>query len=278
MNTAHRSMLRAGSASAVLLAVALLSTCAMAAPVAPPAARSELAPTGKLRVGLLVMNRAYVTKIDPTGEWQGIAVDIGRELARQLGVPFEPIGYKFVPELLAGAKAGEWDVAFIGVDPSRVTEMDFTAPYLEADNTYLVLTNSPIRKVDDADRPGNRIAVTQGATQDLVLSRMLKHAEVVRVPTVPTVGVELLRSGNVHALAANYQALVQLAAKTPGTRVAEGSVYGTPQALAVAKGRPAGAAYAREFIEYAKASGLVRQAVQHANLPGVTVVPPAANK
>jgi len=153
--------------------------------------------------------------------------------------------------------------------------MDFTAAYLEVENTYLMLTGSPIQRVGDADKPGNRIAVTQSATQDLFLSRNLKQAEVVRVPLIQTAGLELLTSGKVHALAGNYQVLAQLAAKIPGTRVVEGGIYGTPQALAVAKGRPAGTAYARAFIEYVKGSGLVQQAVQRAQLPGVTVALPA---
>jgi len=73
--------------------------------------------------------------------------------------------------------------------------MDFTAAYLEVENTYLVLTGSPIQRVGDADKPGNRIAVTQSATQDLFLSRNLKQAEVVRVPLIQTAGLELLTSG-----------------------------------------------------------------------------------
>jgi polar amino acid transport system substrate-binding protein len=100
------------------------------------------------------MNPIYVTKVDPAGEWHGIAVDIGRELAKQLGAPFEPIGYKSVPELLKAAKTGERDVAFVALNPARSADWDFTAAYLEVDNTYLVLAGSPIRSVGDADRPG----------------------------------------------------------------------------------------------------------------------------
>ena len=58
----------------------------------------------------------------------------------------------------------------------------------------------------------------------------------------------------------------------------EGSFYSTPQALAVAKGRPVGTAYAKEFIESAKASGLVRQAIQRTGLRGLTVAAPASSK
>ena len=141
---------------------------------------------------------------------------------------------------LKGRKAGEWDVAFIGLDPTRTADMDFTAAYLDVGNTYLVLANSPIQNIGDADRPGHRIAVTRGATQDLFLSKNLKQAEVIRVPLIQTSGLELLTSGKAHALTENTQVLVELAPKIPGATVVEGSIYGTPQALAVVKGRPAG--------------------------------------
>jgi polar amino acid transport system substrate-binding protein len=271
----HCSKRTAGRVAVILAVVALLSACATA-PSVSPAARQDLAPTGKLRVGLLTMNPVYVTRVDSTGEWQGVAVDIGREFARGLNVPFEPIGYKTVLDLLKGARSGELDVAFVALNPERSAEWDFSTPYLEIDNTYLVPADSPIRKVGDADRAGIRIAVTKGATQDSFLSAHLKQAEVVRVALVQTAGLDLLASRKVHAVAGNYHVLLQLATKLPGARVVEGSIYGTPQAIGVAKGRPAGAAYATAFIEYAKASGLVQQAVQRAKLSGVTLVPPAA--
>src|SRR5438128_1054622 len=77
-------------------------------------------------------------------------------------------------------------------------------------------------------------------------------------------GVQLLSSGAIDALAGDCQMLLELSAQVPGSRVVEGSVYGNFQALAVAKGRPAGLAYAKEFIEHARASGSVQQAIQRA--------------
>jgi len=55
MNALHSFKLGAGRAALILLALALLSARAEAQ-TASAAARSELAPTGKLRVGFLVLN------------------------------------------------------------------------------------------------------------------------------------------------------------------------------------------------------------------------------
>jgi len=60
MNASHSYNLNALHAAVLFLTVALF--CAGAtAPAVPPSSRSELAPTGKLLVGLLVMNPVYVS-------------------------------------------------------------------------------------------------------------------------------------------------------------------------------------------------------------------------
>jgi polar amino acid transport system substrate-binding protein len=112
-------------AAVLLVTVALLSSCAMA-PTVLPEARSELAPTGTLRVGIVVTNAVFATKDASTGELRGVAVDLGRELAKQLGVAFELVQYLTVARMVDGAKAREWDVAFLsGADPARAVDMDF---------------------------------------------------------------------------------------------------------------------------------------------------------
>jgi polar amino acid transport system substrate-binding protein len=226
----------------------------------------------------VVTNPVFATKDTATGELRGVAVDLGRELANQLGVAFQPVEYVTVPRMLDGAKAPEWDVAFVA-DRTRAGDIELTAAYMEVDNTYLVPTDSPIRMIDDVDRPGHRIAVTQQRAADQALSRTLKHAELLRAPQLDTkAAFDLLTSGRAHALAGNREELLEFAARLPGSRVLEGRFYGSPLALAVIKGRPAGAAYAREFIEYAKASGTVQRAIEQAKLRGVTVAPASSNK
>lgn len=272
MNTPRSCAFGAIRTVVVLFAVTLLAACA-ASPIVPPAARSELAPTGKLRVGLLVTNPVYVTKDGGPGEIEGIAVDLGRELAKQLGVSFEPIRYRVLAKLLEGVK-GDWDVAFIGYDPTRKELVDFTATYLETGNTYLVPVGSSLRTIADVDRPGHRIAVAPRSVQDVFLTRNLKRAEVVRSNL--TEAFALLSAGKAHAYLGNKVTLGGWVAKKPEFRLLDGSVFSVQQALAVAKGRPAGTAYAKQFIEYAKASGLVQQAIERSRLQGLSVAAASA--
>ena len=75
------------------------------------------------------------------------------------------------------------DVAFLAVEPARATEIDFTAPYVLIEATYMVRNDSPLKSVADVDRPGVRVAVGRGSAYDLYLTRTLKNATIVRAST-----------------------------------------------------------------------------------------------
>ena len=118
-----------------LLPLLLLLSCAAVGPApVPPGARAELAPTGKLRVGLIAVSPIFLTQNTPAGVTRGIAVDIAGQLAGQLGVPMEVVRYPNERTLMDAAGRDEWDVVFIGVNPARADIVNFTAPYMYVDD------------------------------------------------------------------------------------------------------------------------------------------------
>src|SRR5215467_4636173 len=125
-----------------LAAVVLLPFAVSMAQV-PPAARADLAPTGKLRAGVNYGNFILAVKDPATGESRGVAIDLLRELAQRLGVPAEIVAYDSVAKMVDAAPTGTWDIAFCGADPARSGEISFTAAYLEIAATYLVPSGSP---------------------------------------------------------------------------------------------------------------------------------------
>ena len=239
-------------------------------PQVPPPARGELAPTGTLRAGINYGNVILARKDPATGESSGVAIDLARELARRLGVPVEIVAYDSVGAMVDGAKAGAWDIAFLGADPARAAEINFTAPYVELEATYLVPAGSPLRAIADVDHEGVRVAAPARAAYELFLTRSLKRARLVRAQGADA-AVDLLMSGQVEALAGLRQALIAPAAKLPGSRILDGQFMAVQQAVGVPKGRDAGVAYLRGFVEEAKASGLVARAIQKTGAIGVSV-------
>jgi polar amino acid transport system substrate-binding protein len=163
-------------------------------------------------------------------------------------------------------------VAFLAIDPARAGEIDFTAPYIEIEGTYLVPGDSPLRAPADVDRDGVRIGVSANSAYDLFLRRSVKHAQLVPAADPPA-AFELLVTGQVDVVAGVRQSLMANAAKLRGSRVFAGRFMAIQQALGIPKGRDEAAKYLREFIEDAKASGAVARAIEKAGVRGVSVAP-----
>ena len=251
--------------------VLVLSACATTSHV-PSAARSELAPTGKLRVGINVQNFLLVNKERSGGKYSGIAVDLGRELGRRLGVPVELVAFDTAGKLADAVKSGAWDVAVLANEPARANEIAFSAAYLEIEAGYLVPAGSPIRRIEDVDREGVRVAVNAKSAYDLYLTRNLQRAKLFRAPTVDA-SYELFVNDKLDVLAGLKPRLVTDAEKLPGSRVLEGRFSSVQQSIGTPQGRPAGAKYLREFTEDAKASGFVAKAIERHKVLGVSVAP-----
>jgi polar amino acid transport system substrate-binding protein len=232
----------------------------------------EIAPMGKLRVGINYGNPVLARKDPATGELHGVTVDLGRELGRRLGAAVELVGFEAAGKMFDAVKAGAWDVAFLAIDSGRSAEVDFTGPYVEIEGTYLFPGGSTLRAITDVDSKGVRVGVSDGSAYDLFLSRNLKHAQIVRAVS-PAIAFELLVGGKVDVLAGVRQHLVANAAKLPGSRVLEERFMAIQQALGIPKGRDQGANYLREFIDEVKASGFVARVIEKAGVRGVSVPP-----
>lgn len=262
-------MLRYAFSAAALV---FLASCATS-PQVTPAVRADLAPTGKLRAGINYGNPLFATRDSKTGEGSGVAVDLARELGRQLGVPVELVGYKSAGQLTAAVKADAWDVAFLAFEQERANDISFSAPFAEIESTYLVPAGSPLRTAADADRPGVRIAVSAKGGNDLFLSRTLKQATLVRITGGSNEVLKRFVAEKLDAYAGLKPTLLALTRELPGSRVLEGRYTVIGYSAGVPRGRDAGAKYLGEFIEFAKASGLVAKSIEKSGVRGVTVAP-----
>jgi len=250
----------------------LLTGCASIHTAPTPEVRQALAPTGKLRVALQLGSPHNAIRDPVSGEMKGVGFDLGNELARRLGVPFEPVLYPSVGALLESGKSGAWDVAFVGFSPARAKEWDFTALHLEIEFGYLVPGGSSISTMADVDRPGVRVTVQQKSQPAIFLSRTLKNVVVVEASSLAG-QVETLKSGNADVIFSVKPSLFEVSNQLPGSRVLDGRPGVDPHAMVMPKGRNPGLIYARQFIEDAKSGGLVKAAIERAGIRGAVVAP-----
>jgi polar amino acid transport system substrate-binding protein len=275
-NLAHRELAMRRTSLMLALTLAFGSSIATfgtlnAEPSTDPRV-ADLVKASRVRVGL-GMSIVGALKDPATGELRGVAVDLAHALAARIGVELLPVEYPTPPRVLDGLKDGAWDVGVFALDPSRLGQVDFSPPYLQVDLTYLVAPGSAIRNISDADQPGVRIAVIRNSVEDVILTSLLKRAAVLRVETSSGAGFDLLRDGNAEALASSRTTLLNASARLPGSRVLEDRFGVIEIAMAVAKGQAARMAYISDFIEEAKASGLVQRAIERAGVRGFQVAP-----
>src|SRR5262249_691599 len=144
---------------------------------------------------------------------------------------------------------------------------------MQSDVTYLVPTGSSKRVVADLDQPGTRIAVPRGDASDLRLTQILKHAELVRIDSIAA-AIEMVHAGKIDAYAAPRVVLLALSDKAPGSRVLDDGFANIVWVGMVPKGKAGHLAYVNDFLEEAKATGLVKQTIDQAKLRGLQVLPP----
>jgi polar amino acid transport system substrate-binding protein len=244
----------------------------MTAPV-PPAAKAELAPTGKLRAGINFQNQ-LLTTLGPNGEQGGVAVEFARELAKRLAVPLEIISYKSAGALADAVSSGNWDISVLGDEPQRAAVIAFATPLTEIHATYLVPAGSPIRSIAEVDRPGVRIVSPAKSAYDLYLSRTIKNAQLVQIAGTENAQKHFVQE-KLDALAGLRPGLLEFAPTLPGSRILDGNFTTVRHTVGTPKGRDAAAAYLRDLVEDVKASGLVAQWIEKSGVKGLSVAPPA---
>jgi polar amino acid transport system substrate-binding protein len=235
---------------------------------------ADLAPTGVLRAGINLSNFLLVTGKSPDGEPEGIAPDMAREIAVRLGVPIDYVLFKTPSALADAAESGIWDIGLIGAEPQRAEMIAFTAAYAEIEATYLVPAGSPLQTIADVDRAGVRIAVAGRTAYGLWLDRNIKHAELVRSQTVDGAYDQFVGDG-LDALAGLRPRLLADVEKLPGARIIDARFTAVQQAVGTARKNKAGAAFLRDFVEEAKASGLVARLIERHKVRGLSVATPA---
>jgi polar amino acid transport system substrate-binding protein len=258
---------------AVLLLAALAAACSSTPPKPSPAAIAELAPTGKLRVAINFGNTVLAQR-GPGDDPRGVSAELARDLARRLSLAIEFVTFDAAGKVTDALKNGVWDIGFLAIDPVRAAEIDFTAPYVVIEGTYMVPKDSPLQTIEDVDRDGVRIAVGRGSAYDLYLTRAIKHAKLIRGEG-PAASIRMFTADRLEAAAGVKQPLVDYAKTDPGVRVMAGRFMSIEQAMAVPKGRDAGYRYARKFVEEMKASGFVARALAASGQADAAVAPPS---
>lgn len=251
--------------------------CLALASCATPPPMSELAPTGKLRFGIAVapeQSTFFVDK-DAKGDPHGVTVDLANDLSRAIGRPVEFLMAPNTGVLTDALVGGALDAAFMPVDDERRAKLAIGPVYFIGQNTYLVRAGSDIRTIAEIDRPGVRVIGIAGTTTIRGAAATLTKTRIEPAVSVD-VALEMMRTGQADAFALTRDTLLSMSAKVPGSRVLDGAFRQVAIAIVVPKGRPEALAYVTQWLEGAKANGVVRKAFDDSGFATAEVAPAGA--
>src|SRR4051794_38467106 len=222
--------------------------------------KDEIAPAGKLRVAIAISpaGGAFWSTKTEAGGYAGVPVDLGKEMAAQLGVPVEFVAYQNSGQIVDALSKGTWDVSFLPKDPEREARMSFGPIYEVADATYIVKAGSSASNFQTLDQPGVKVAAVNNTTTMRGAIAHLKNAKVTGYQTYDEI-FSLLKRGEIDAFALSRDQLNAMAAKIPGTRVLDETFKQTVTAVAVPPNHPLALAFATRFMTEATSNGILRK-------------------
>jgi polar amino acid transport system substrate-binding protein len=231
-------------------------------------------PTGKLRASINLGNPILACRGED-GSARGVSVDLAGEFARLLGVELELVVVDAAGKSVDVLASEQADIGFFAIDPVRGANIAFSAAYVMIEGCYLVREESPIRANQEVDQAANRVVVGKGSAYDLYLTRTLRHAQVLRSPTSPTVVDTFLELG-AEVAAGVKQQLEADARRIEGLRMLDGRFMVIQQAMGTPKSRgEEAAAFLGSFVERMKANGFVADALARHRIEGASVAPAA---
>lgn len=135
----------------------------------------------------------------------GVDIDNARDLAASLGVRVEFVDSSFA-QLVDDLAKDRCDIAMfaIGITAQRLTQLEFTQPYLASDICAITtLNNRSIKTWSDIDKPGKVVVVAKGTLHEPIMKEKLTRAEL-RVVDTPAAREQEVKSGRADVFMTDY--------------------------------------------------------------------------
>lgn len=157
-----------------------------------PDALTRILKTGKLRVGTTGDYAPFSWKSEE--QWQGIDIDMARDLAIALGVSLVLVQTTW-PSLIADLDLGMFDIAMSGIsiNTERALHGYYSLPYHSGGKTPIARCTDvdQLDSLIEIDQPSVRVIVNPGGTNQRFAADNIKQAELIIFPDNRTIFDEI---------------------------------------------------------------------------------------
>ena len=213
MSINRRNLAAAGVAAATLAAVG--AALPARAQTKTESTWDLIKRTGKVRMGVFEYP-PYFVRDKASGEWGGAMVEMGKDIAKELKVTYEPVEVGGFAEAVLSLQAGKVDMNFgLQATPLRATAIDFAGPIYWIE---WVTVNNPKFKAKvwaDYNKKDVKVAVMTGTSDSLLLSKMAPLATKIEMQDIAQVALAV-SSGRADAFTTTVLASMVMKSKNPG--------------------------------------------------------------
>ena len=231
-----------------------------------------IAPKNVLRIGINMSNFLLVNKDSTFSKPEGLSPEIGKLLAKELGINYEFVTFKN-PGLLADAiDYDKWDVGNFAFEKKRAEIIDFSNPYVNIDANFLLRKNSEINQNNDVDNKNNKIAVVNRSAYDLWLSDNYKKAKIIRAKTIIETH-NLFYNQDVNILAGLKPKLLEELKNNNEFKLIEEPFTFIKQSIGIKKGKPKAIDFINNFVSKKIKDGTIKSLLEKYGLVDKLSIP-----
>lgn len=161
--------------------LAVLVVVATAVQAEQPSRLEEIMRRGTLRVGMTGDYLPFTYRDEKTSKFRGFDVDMAEALGKALGVKVEYVQTTW-PHLSGDFQADRFDIAMggISITPERQGKGMFSTPIMREGKTPIArcTDKGKYETIADIDRPGTRVIVNPGGTNERFARANIKRAEI----------------------------------------------------------------------------------------------------
>ena len=231
-----------------------------------------IAPKNVLRIGINMSNFLLVNKDSTFSKPEGLSPEIGKLLAKELGINYEFVTFKN-PGLLADAiDYDKWDVGNFAFEKKRAEIIDFSNPYVNIDANFLLRKNSEINQNKDVDNENNKIAVVNRSAYDLWLSDNFKKAKIIRAKTIIETH-NLFYNQDVNILAGLKPKLLEELKNNNEFKLIDEPFTFIKQSIGIKKGKPKAIDFINNFVSKKIKDGTIKSLLEKYELVDKLSIP-----
>ena len=231
-----------------------------------------IAPKNVLRIGINMSNFLLVSKESTFLKPEGLSPEIGKLLARELGVNYEFVTFKNPGALADAVDCDKWDVGNFAFEKKRAEIIDFSNPYVNIDANFLLRKNSEINRNNDVDNENNKIAVVDRSAYDLWLSDNFKKAKIIRAKTISETH-NLFYNKDVNILAGLKPKLLEELNKNDQFKLIDKPFTFIRQSIGIKKGNSKAMDFVNNFVSSKIKDGTVKSLLKKYNLEDKLSIP-----